>query len=104
MNITRIEDAPIVRKVEGFEGRKLSDGPAAALVHIQLDAGAVLDPHASPVDIAIFVLEGEAELSCGDEKAMVKAGMLSQTPKGMLHGMRNTGKGPFRVLVIKSLS
>ncbi len=103
MKITSIVDAPVVRKVEGFEGRKLADGPTATIVHIRLEAGAVLEPHASPVDVAFFVLEGEADLTCGEESAPVKAGMLTQAPRGSLHGMRNTGSGPFRVLVVKGL-
>ncbi len=103
MNFTRIEDAPVVRNVGGVEGRKLGEGPVADLVHIKLEPGAVLEPHAVPVDASFFILEGEAELSCGSEKAVAKPGMLFQSSKGTVHGFRNTGATIFRVLVIKGM-
>ena len=103
MKFTRIEDAPVVHKVAGVEGRKLAEGPVANLVHICLEPGAVLEPHAIPLDASFFILEGEAELSSGGETAEARPGMLFQSPRGTVHGFRNTGATRFRVLVIRGL-
>lgn len=103
MDIIRVEDAPVARRVGGFEGRSLAEGPAASIMHVTLDPGAVLEPHSAPVDASFFVLEGEAELTFEGETAPIKAGALFASPRGTVRGMRNTGSGPFRVLVIKSL-
>lgn len=103
MDIIRVEDAPVARRVGGFEGRALAEGPVAGIMHISLEPGAVLEPHSAPVDATFFVLDGQAELTSGGETATVKAGALFQSPRGTVRGLRNIGTAIFRVLVIKSL-
>lgn len=101
MRAIRVEDAPIARKVEGFEGRRLSDGPPATVVHIRMERGAVLEPHPAPADTAFFVVEGEGVVSSGGKEVRAERGTLVEAPKGSSNGLRNTGGGPFVVLVIR---
>lgn len=102
MRITRVEDAPIARKVEGFEGRKLSDGPAATIVHIRMEAGTELEAHPVPADTAFFVVEGSGTLSSDGEEVRAVAGCLVEAPKGSTNGLRADKSGPLIVLVIRA--
>jgi quercetin dioxygenase-like cupin family protein len=51
-------------------------------------------------DKLYVVLEGEAEIQVGDEKALVGPGAAAFAPSGVLHSVRNTGSGRLIVLAV----
>jgi quercetin dioxygenase-like cupin family protein len=51
-------------------------------------------------DKLYLVLEGEAEIQVGDEKAAVSAGAVAFAPSGVLHSIRNTGPGRLIVMAV----
>jgi len=101
MRTIRIDEAPIARKVEGFEGRRLSDGPPATVVHIRMDPGNVLEPHPAPADTAFYVVEGRGTILSEGKEFSAEAGTFAEAPAGSLNGLRNDGEGPFVVLVVR---
>ena len=102
MRITRVEDAPIARKVEGFEGRKLSGGPAATIVHIRMEAGTELEPHPAPADTAFFIARGSCAFSSDGAQTRAEAGCLIEVPKGSVNGFRVDAEGPLVLLAIRA--
>lgn len=58
-------------------------------------------PHLhSREDEAFWVLEGELEISVGEETFRASAGSFVHLPKGILHSYRNVGAAPARFLTL----
>lgn len=53
-------------------------------------------------DEAFYVLEGEYEIQCGDEKFKATIGSFIFAPRNIQHTFRNISAGPGKVLVIVS--
>ncbi len=68
---------------------------------VEIDAGAVVPPHAHPHEQAGIVLEGEMELTIGEERRILKKGEAYIIPGGTEHSARSAG-GPCRALDIFS--
>jgi quercetin dioxygenase-like cupin family protein len=51
-------------------------------------------------DKLYVVLEGEAEIQVGDEKAAVSAGAAAFAASGVVHSIRNTGAGRLIVMAV----
>lgn len=49
-------------------------------------------------DELVHVLEGEIEVTLGDQKMTATAGVLALLPRGIPHGFTNVGSTPSRVL------
>ncbi len=64
-------------------------------------------PHSGPPphihhsqDEAFYVLEGEYEFLCGEERITAGPGSFVHIPKGTVHTLQNIGDGPARTLVL----
>lgn len=102
MNIFRVSNAPAAMDSGGVVGKKLYARKELAIVHMDLEPGASVAPHATPFDTQFYVLEGSGEITVGDETLAVRADTLVESPEGLSHGVRNTGSGQMRVLVFKT--
>lgn len=51
-------------------------------------------------DELVYVLEGELEVTLGDQKMNAGAGILALLPRGIPHGFTNIGNRPSRALVV----
>ncbi|HEX5165382.1 MAG TPA: cupin domain-containing protein [Thermomicrobiales bacterium] len=56
--------------------------------------------HLHAVEEVLRVIEGEAEVSVGDERATLSPGDAVTIPAGIVHGFTNSGEAPLRVLAI----
>jgi mannose-6-phosphate isomerase-like protein (cupin superfamily) len=61
------------------------------------DPGCGAPTHLHAVEEVLSVLEGEAEVWLGNERAIVQAGQSVIVPAGHKHGFRNAGRGRLRV-------
>jgi mannose-6-phosphate isomerase-like protein (cupin superfamily) len=69
-----------------------SNGAAQLCIFEQWAAAGTGAPtHSHPVEEVLTVLEGEAEMWMGDQRAVVAAGQSLIVPAGRLHGFRNCG-------------
>lgn len=103
MIVTRkIQDQPASDNPHGVDVRMLYDQATAQVVHIHLLPGQALKRHITPTDVAFFVLEGSGTVEVGDEKMVVEAGTLVESPSGIVHCWYNTSHDPLRVLVVKA--
>ncbi len=101
MKITNALTAPVAPNPHGVSARPIYDSPNAAVVHITLEPGQSLKRHVTPVDVFVYVLEGEGVVEIGEERETVSAGQDHRKPARVPHRLANEGGGPFRVLVVK---
>ncbi|HEV2106925.1 MAG TPA: cupin domain-containing protein, partial [Thermomicrobiales bacterium] len=76
-------------------------GGAFALWEDFLDPGEGPPPHVhANEDEAFYILEGEYTFTVGERALTATAGSFVLAPKGIPHGLRNTGDTPGRMLVM----
>ena len=73
-----------------------SGSSSTAVVRTAIEPGQRLGTHRDSVEEVILILEGQAEVSLGDEVAHLSAGELAVVPAMVPHGMRNVGTGMVR--------
>jgi quercetin dioxygenase-like cupin family protein len=101
MRITRVDSVPSRPNPHGVTARLLHEGSHAFVMHLTLEPGQVIAPHAAPVDVLFYILEGSGEAHQGEESVAVSADTIIESPKGTAHGFSNTGAGLMRVLAVK---
>jgi quercetin dioxygenase-like cupin family protein len=88
-----IERTPVTRADVSVPGRE------AIVMRLELDPGAVAPRHTHPGDEISYVLEGEGELLIdGAPARTLKPGDAFVVPAGTVHGARNTGTVPLRLV------
>lgn len=101
MDIRTVGTAPTEKNPHGVDARKLYDTKDAVIVHITLRPGEALKLHATPVDVAFYVLEGRGVVEIGGERQECGPDTLIESPAHIPHRWINESDAPFRVLVIK---
>jgi mannose-6-phosphate isomerase-like protein (cupin superfamily) len=101
MKIIKAEDVHAFQNPHGVEAKKLCDMPGASVIFMNLKQGQSLKKHTTPVDVFFYILEGKGEVEIGEETQTVEKDTLIESPKDIPHLLRNTGKDPFKFLVVK---
>jgi quercetin dioxygenase-like cupin family protein len=68
-----------------------------AVVYFEIEPGYRLGTHTDSAEEILLVLEGEAEVSLGDEEGRLSAGEMTLVPAMVPHGIRNVGEERVRV-------
>jgi len=102
MKITKVKDTAIKETPHKLDVRFIYDHQEAQLAHMLIKPGEALKPHITPVDVFIYVLEGEASISIGDETQIVAADAVVESPKDIVHFIANKTTEDLRVLVCKT--
>lgn len=102
MNIIEVIQAESKPNPHGVDARTLSDSINAQVVHITLKPGQSLKKHITPVDAIFYVLEGEGILQIGDERNVIGADTLVESPAKVPHSWSNESNSKLRILVIKT--
>jgi quercetin dioxygenase-like cupin family protein len=71
---------------------------STAVVYFELDPGHRLGTHTDSAEEILLILEGEAEISLGDEHGRFSAGEMALVPAMVPHGLRNVGDETVRVV------
>ena len=71
---------------------------STAVVYFELDPGHMLGTHTDSAEEILLILEGEAEISLGDEQGRFSAGEMALVPAMVPHGLRNVGDETVRVV------
>jgi mannose-6-phosphate isomerase-like protein (cupin superfamily) len=97
----------IVHGPEGGEGvrrgrhvhRILAEQPDVEVFELAFGPGFAVDPHTHEDETdAFYVLEGEIEVTMGEETIRGGPGTFAAGPPGVRHGFRNAGEGDLRIL------
>lgn len=87
-----VEGAPhqSIRFVFPFLGRG-PENEASAIVYFEIDPGKELVRHTDSAEELLFVVQGQLEVSVGDETAIVEGPAFALVPAMAPHGVRNIG-------------
>ena len=85
----------------GIEGRRLYDLAEAQIIHMTINPGCTLASHITPVNVAMYILEGEPIIEIGSEKKVCPAGTMIESPLGIPHGISNPSEEIVKLLVMK---
>ena len=100
-SIFLLDDSP--RVPFQFDGRILYSCSGYELVHLNLQPGEGMEPHAQPFDVVFFIAEGCGTLTVGDEQIETGINTAVHVPAGVRRAWKNTGNIPLRILVNKLL-
>ena len=82
-----------------FKSPGTETGGAAFIWEIQSPPGTMVPPPIHRVeDEFIYLVEGELEVTVGDQTHTLGPGDLAKMPRGVPHAIRMTGTGPARTL------
>lgn len=102
MKTTKLQDAPAKDTPHKVDVRPMADTPHAQAMHITLEPGEALLPHATPVDVLFYILEGSPTIVIGQESEKAAPDTMVESPKNIVHRILNETKERARVLVIKT--
>lgn len=71
---------------------------STAVVYFEIEPGFRLGTHTDSSEEILLILEGEAEVSLGDERGRLSAGEMALVPAMVPHGLRNAGDETVRVV------
>ncbi|MDF1573701.1 MAG: cupin domain-containing protein [Bacteroidales bacterium] len=86
----------------GVDVRKMYDDPSAQIMHMTLKPGESLKPHKTPVNVAMYVLEGEPTIHIGDEHIPQIKDTLIESPADIPHFISNESQETVRILIMKA--
>lgn len=79
--------------------RSVDTGDVFSVVELVTQPGEGVKVHVHDnEDELVYVIEGEIEVTLGDQKMTAISGILALLPRGIPHGFTNTGSKPSRVL------
>jgi quercetin dioxygenase-like cupin family protein len=70
----------------------------ALAVYITLEAGGTLKRHITPVDVCLYILEGEPTIEIGEETQKVTADHLVESPANIAYAISNETDRRVRIL------
>jgi len=91
------ENDPTMRVKVNFPFFLGTGTKSTAVVYFEIEPGYRLGTHTDSAEEILMILEGEAEVSLGDEQGRVSAGEMALVPAMVPHGMRNVGDERVRV-------
>jgi quercetin dioxygenase-like cupin family protein len=70
---------------------------STAVVYFEIEPGYGLGTHTDSAEEILLILEGEVDVSLGEEEGRLSAGQMAVVPAMVPHGMRNVGEDRVRV-------
>ena len=92
------ENDPTMRLKVNFPFFLGTGTKSTAVVYFEIEPGHRLGTHTDSAEEVLLVLEGEAEVSLGDEQGLLSAGEMALVPAMVPHGLRNAGDETVRVV------
>ncbi len=92
------EDDPTMRLKVNFPFFLGTGTRSTAVVYFEVEPGHRLATHTDSAEEILLILEGEAEVSLGDEQGRLCAGEMALVPAMVPHGLRNAGEETVRVV------
>ena len=93
------EDDPTMRvNSGGFPFFVGTGAKSTSVVYFEIEPGHRLGTHTDSAEEILLILEGEAEVSLGDEQGRLSAGEMALVPAMVPHGLRNVGEETVRVV------
>ncbi|MFP4557017.1 MAG: cupin domain-containing protein [Bacteroidales bacterium] len=84
-----------------LDGRKMFTSEKVEIIHLTLNQGEVLNKHTNPFDVVFYILEGTGIVETDEHSTTVEPDMSIDIKGNIYRGVRNTGDGSLRLLVVK---
>ncbi|NLY43946.1 MAG: cupin domain-containing protein [Clostridiaceae bacterium] len=84
--------------------RTLAQGKALSVTLFAFDKGEEISTHASTGDAMVYILDGEAEITIGEEKFNLRGGQTIVMPANVPHALRATERFKMLLIVVFSLN
>ncbi len=97
-------EMPMAQNPMGLSVRHLHETPHVMMSMLTLEPGEAVPPHAAPVDVAFFVIEGSPVVQIEEESQRVSPQTLIPSSAGHLHGFSNDGDAAVRILIVRTPS
>jgi quercetin dioxygenase-like cupin family protein len=91
------EDDPTMRLKVTFPFFLGTGTKSTAVIYFEIEPGHRLGTHTDSAEEILLILQGEAEVSLGDEQGRLSAGEMALVPAMVPHGMRNVDDERLRV-------
>jgi quercetin dioxygenase-like cupin family protein len=92
------EEDPTMRLKVNFPFFVGTGTKSTAVVYFEFEPGHRLGTHTDSAEEILLIVEGEAEVSLGDERGRLSAGEMALVPAMVPHGLRNVGEETVRVV------
>ena len=102
MKVRLLAESPLVFEDHKVQGREMYEKSGTTVVHLLLEKDGELPPVAQHHDVFFYVLSGRGRITIGDESFDVEPDTLVKCPIDVSHGVLNTGKEVFKLLMVKS--
>lgn len=86
----------------GIVSKQIIKTAAGNVTLFAFDAGQGLTEHTSPFDALVTVLEGEAEVTIGGVRHVVKTGGVLQLPANIPHGVQAVRRFKMTLTMLKT--
>ena len=93
-----IDSDPRGRVFPAFPINHFTGAEHTAVVYFEVQAGDYLPTHTDSAEEILYIVAGEGEAHCGDERGHVRAGDLAVIPALVPHGIANTGDETLKVV------
>ena len=70
-------------------------------VELHIQKSGFVPPHALPIDVSFYIVEGSGEISIEDKSIQAQQGDMVHVDKNLQRSWRNTSDALLRLLVIK---
>ena len=98
LNEAWIESDARGRVYPAFPINKFTGAKDTAVVYFEVAPGEYLPTHTDSAEEILYIVAGEGEAHCGDERGHVRAGDLAVIPALVPHGIANTGDETLKVV------
>ncbi|MDD4169486.1 MAG: cupin domain-containing protein [Desulfotomaculaceae bacterium] len=99
-----LEMASLVEYQEGqVVSRTLAQGKPVSITLFAFDEGEEISSHSSGGDALVYVLDGQSEITIGEEKFNVKKGETIVMPAGIPHSLMAIKKFKMLLIVVFNL-
>jgi len=92
------ENDPTMRLKVNFPFFLGTGTKSTAVVYFEIEPGYRLGTHTDSAEEILLILEGEVEVSLGDEQGRLSAGEMTLVPAMVPHGLRNVSAETARVV------
>src|SRR4051812_13961019 len=93
-----IDNDPRGRVHPAFPINCFTGADHTAVVYFEVEPGEFLPTHTDSAEEVLYIVAGEGEAHCGDERGSVRAGDLAVIPAMVPHGIANTGDVTLKVV------
>lgn len=86
-----------------IEGYIMHSSNSLEVIHLCLQPGQKITPHANPFDVVACLVEGEVTLHIGEMESRLNLWDVVEIEKGLMRGFSNLGSSVARLLILKKL-